>query len=154
MQVGLVQESVEDAQDMWALQKAGFAELLRKYQDVELNPACEPLERVQGRLMRTKGAAYFITAEGERVGAIFVRWQDDGWKKLGPLWVLPAWQGRGIAQQAIRLVEEIHGSRCWVLDTILQEQGNCHLYEKLGYRRTGGTRVVNERMTLVDYVKD
>jgi hypothetical protein len=25
----------------------------------------------------------------------------------------------------------------WILNTILQESGNCHLYEKIGYRKTG-----------------
>ena len=51
-------------------------------------------------------------------------------------------------------MEELHGADKWALDTILQEKGNCHLYEKLGYRQTGATHVVNERMTLVDYVKE
>lgn len=48
---------------------------------------------------------------------------------------------------------EIHRSSGWELDTILQEEGNCHLYEKLGYRATGATTIVNERMTLVLYRK-
>lgn len=46
-------------------------------------------------------------------------------------------QGRGIAQEAIRLCEEIHGKKVWKLETILQEKKNCHLYEKMGYRKTG-----------------
>ena len=41
----------------------------------------------------------------------------------------------------------------WRLDTIKQEKGNCHLYEKCGFIRTGGERIVNENMTLVDYEK-
>ncbi|MDY5807518.1 MAG: hypothetical protein SPM04_08260 [Lachnospira sp.] len=59
----------------------------------------------------------------------------------------------GIAQRAIELAEEIHGSSDWELVTILQEEGNCHLYEKMGYHQTGETVVVNERMTLVVYIK-
>ena len=61
---------------------------------------------------------------------------------------------RGYAQQAMQLAEEIHGSSGWELDTILQEKGNCHLYEKMGYKQTGETKVVNERMTLVFYHKE
>jgi len=72
---------------------------------------------------------------------------------LGPLHVLPDMRGKGIAQRAIGLVEEIHGSENWLLDTILQEAGNCHLYEKMGYRRIGISQIVNERMTLVLYKK-
>ena len=56
--------------------------------------------------------------------------------------------------EAIRLAEEIHGAANWELDTILQEKGNCYLYEKMGYRQTGKTEVVNDKMTLVFYKKD
>lgn len=31
----------------------------------------------------------------------------------------------------------------------MQEPEKCHLYEKMGYRRTGKTKQINERMTLV-----
>jgi len=72
---------------------------------------------------------------------------------LGPLHVLPDMRGKGIAQRAIGLVEEIHGSENWLLDTILQEAGNCHLYEKMGYRRLDKTETINDRMTLVFYEK-
>lgn len=41
----------------------------------------------------------------------------------------------------------------WRLDTIKQEKGNCHLYEKCDFVRTGEEIVVNKKMTLVKYVK-
>ena len=47
----------------------------------------------------------------------------------------------------------MHGNENWELDTILQESKNCHLYEKMGYRRTGKTEVINERLTLTFYEK-
>ena len=40
------------------------------------------------------------------------------------------------------------------LDTILQEKGNCCLYEKLGYHQTGKTEQINDKMTIVYYEKD
>ena len=40
------------------------------------------------------------------------------------------------------------------LETILQEKGNCYLYEKLGYHQTGKTEQINERMTIVFYEKE
>lgn len=154
MHVELVRATVADAQELWLMQKEGFAALLEKYQDFESNPAAESIDKTILRLQQPYRDFYFIVADGRNVGAIGVRTAPDGWKKLGPLWVLPAYQGRRIAQEAIRLVEELHGADKWALDTILQEKGNCHLYEKLGYRQTGATHVVNERMTLVDYVKE
>ena len=66
---------------------------------------------------------------------------------------MPEFQGKGIAQKAIRLCEEMHGNENWKLDTILQESKNCHLYEKMGYRQTGKTKVINERLTLTFYEK-
>ncbi|MBQ7865005.1 MAG: GNAT family N-acetyltransferase [Clostridia bacterium] len=154
MHIELMRATVADAQELWRMQKEGFAELLERYQDVDTNPACETLEKVIMRLEQSITMFYYILADGQKAGAIRIREVDDGWKKLGPLWVMPAWRGKGVAQQAIRLVEELHGADKWALDTILQEKGNCHLYEKLGYRQTGATHVVNERMTLVDYVKE
>ena len=35
----------------------------------------------------------------------------------------------------------------------MQEPKNCHLYEKMGYRQTGKTEVINERLTLTFYEK-
>lgn len=154
MNVTLQLAALADAEELWQMQVAGFADILERYQDVETNPASEGVEKTIMRLEQPRTAFYFILADGQKVGAIRVRELDDGWKKLGPLWVMPAWRGQGVAQRAIRLVEGIHGADQWMLDTILQEKGNCHLYEKMGYCQTGETHVVNTRMTLVDYVKE
>ena len=55
---------------------------------------------------------------------------------------------------AIKRMEEIHGSDNWELETILQEKGNCYLYEKMGYRATGKIEKINENMSLVYYRKE
>ena len=39
----------------------------------------------------------------------------------------------------------------WKLETILQEERNCHLYEKCGFKRFGEEHVVNDKMTLIMY---
>lgn len=57
-------------------------------------------------------------------------------------------------QQALLKIEEMHSEvERWFLDTILQEAGNCYLYEKIGYKRTGKIEKVNEKMTLIFYEK-
>ena len=38
--------------------------------------------------------------------------------------------------------------------TILQEKGNLHLYEKLGYRQTGKTEKISDLMDIVYYEKN
>ena len=73
---------------------------------------------------------------------------------ISAFFILPEFQNRGIAQLVITEIEaEYPYAERWELDTILQEGRNCHLYEKVGYQRTGESRIINERMTLVGYEK-
>lgn len=55
---------------------------------------------------------------------------------------------------ALHIAEKLHGDTNWELETILQEKGNCYLYEKMGYYTTGHTEKINDNMTLVFYKKD
>ncbi len=155
MKVELILADRSDAETIWRMQKKAFASLLEKYQDFETNPGNETLERVERRLAQKETFYYRIVLDEETVGAIRVYDPHDNAlrKRISPLFVLPEYRGRGIAQAAIREAERIHGDTHWNLETVLQEAGNCRLYEKMGYRQTGARRVVNERMTLVDYEK-
>lgn len=80
--------------------------------------------------------------------------QDGSRKRISPLFILPLYRNKGYAQAAMREAEKLHGIDNWSLDTILEERGNCYLYEKMGYRRTGGVKKINEKMTLVFYEKN
>lgn len=52
------------------------------------------------------------------------------------------------------MVEQIYDdAKSWNLGTILQEKGNCYLYEKIGYKKTGATKAINDKMTMVFYEK-
>jgi predicted acetyltransferase len=83
---------------------------------------------------------YFITAGGIKVGAIRVVDKKNGSRKrISPIWIMQDYRNKGYAQQAILEAEKIYGSDHWCLNTILQEKGNLHLYEKLGYHQTVGT---------------
>lgn len=155
MEVSLVRADVSHAGEIHAMQIEAFRELLEKYQDFTTNPGAESVEKVEARLKQDITYYYFICLGETKVGAVrVVDTKESGKnKRISPIFILPQFQGRGIAQEAIRLCEEAHGKEHWELDTILQEPGNCHLYEKMGYRRTGRTEVVNERLTLVFYEK-
>ena len=93
--------------------------------------------------------------DGEKaVGAIrIVDMKDGSTKRVSPIFIMKEHRGKGYAQAAMRAAEELHGAENWALDTILQEKGNCHLYEKMDYRRTGEEQVINERMTIIGYEK-
>ena len=131
-----------------------FSDLLEKYRDYDISPANEPMSRIMERLEQPFTYYYFIMDGDTAVGAVrVVDMKDSSPKRISPIFIMKEHRGKGFAKAAIRAVEELHGADNWALDTILQEEGNCRLYEKMGYRRTGDTQVINERMTLVFYEK-
>lgn len=156
MGILLIRISAQDAEKLWKMQIAAFQDLYAKYKDTETSPATEPFEKIVMRLEQPYTYYYYIKVEDSVVGAVRVvdTKEQNKCKRISPIFIMKEFRGRGYAQQAMRLAEEIHGSSNWELDTILQEKGNCHLYEKLGYRQTGEVKVVNERMTLVFYHKE
>lgn len=155
MEITLVRATIQDAENLWKMQIAAFQDLYSKYQDTETSPATETLEKTMTRLEQLYTYYYYIKVENTIVGAMRVIDHKEGkYKFFSPIFIMKEFRGRGYAQQAMKLAEEIHGSSGWELDTILQEKGNCHLYEKMGYKQTGETKVVNERMTLVFYHKE
>ena len=155
MKIELLRAGIDDAAELHAMQVESFQELFEKYQDFDTSPANESVEKVEARLKQDFTYFYFICIGMQKAGAIrIVDKKENGKnKRISPIFVLPEFQGQGIAQKAIRLCEKIHGKEGWELDTILQEPKNCHLYEKMGYRQTGKTEVINERLTLVFYEK-
>lgn len=155
MEIKLLRANVDDAKELHAMQIKSFRELLEKYQDFDTNPGNETVEKVEMRLKQDSTYFYFICIGLQKVGAIRIvdKKEYGSNKKISPIFILPEFQGQGIAQKAIRLCEKMHGNEDWKLDTILQEPKNCHLYEKMGYRQTGKTKVINDKLTLVFYKK-
>lgn len=145
----------EDIATVWKMQVEAFQELLDKYQDYDTSPGAEPVDKVLARFEQPWTTYFFIMANGEKAGVIRVVDKKDGSRKrISPIWIMPEFRNRGYAQQAILAAEKIYGSGHWCLDTILQEKGNLHLYEKLGYHRTGRVDKINDKMDIVYYEKD
>lgn len=144
-----------DMYTIWNMQIEAFSDLLEKYQDYEMSPGAETFEKVMARYEQPWTSYFFIVAEGENVGVIRVVDRKDGSRKrISPLWIMPEHRNKGYAQAAIKAVEQLYGSGHWCLDTIMQESGNLHLYEKMGYHQTGRIDKVNDRMDIVYYEKD
>lgn len=156
MEIKLIRADVKDAERLWEMQVEAFTETYNRYQDTETSPAAEPADRMIARLKQPFTYYYYIQADGAVAGAVRVvdRKEPGTPKRISPIFILPPYRDRGIAQKAMMEAERLHGHFNWELDTILQEKGNCHLYEKMGYHRTGKTTVINDRMTLVFYKKD
>ena len=154
MNIKLIRATIEDSKELWQMQVESFQLLLDKYQDYDTNPASEPIDKITNRLTQEETYYYFICMDEAKVGAIrVIDFKSDGNKRISPIFILPQYQNKGIAQIAMQLCEQLHGSENWELDTILQEEGNCYLYEKMGYHRTGKTVAINDKLTLVFYEK-
>ena len=155
MSVMLKPAAREDMKTIWNMQVTAFNDLLQKYQDYDISPAAESYETIMQKYEQPETTYYFIAADGVNVGVIRIVDQKDGSRKrISPMWIMAEYRNKGYAQQAIREAENIHGSDCWSLSTILQEKGNCYLYEKMGYHRTGKIEKINDRMDIVYYEKD
>lgn len=152
--MNLKRASIHDANVIWEMQVISFQSLLDKYQDFETSPANEDVELIHRRLEQPFTYYYFIYHNNEIAGAIrIVDKHDDSPKRISPIFILPEYRNLGLAQRAIEAVEVIHGSTNWMLNTILEEKGNCYLYEKLGYERFGELNRINDNLTLINYRK-
>ena len=156
MDIKLTKAKFEDLDTILQMQKEAFAELYAKYHDTETSPATENYEKILFRFKQPETTYYFITADNIKVGVLRVVDCKDGVtrKRISPIFIMPEYRNQGYAQQAIKEAERIHGKNHWKLDTILQEKGNCYLYEKLGYHQTGKTEQINDKMTIVFYEKE
>lgn len=156
MEVKLLRANLGDVKEIHVMQIKSFKKLLDKYKDFDTSPGNESVEKIEARLKQDFTFYYFICIGQQKVGAIRIvdHKENRRNKRISPIFILPEFQGKGIAQEAIRLCEKIHGKEKWELDTILQESRNCHLYEKMGYVQTGKTEVINEKLTLVFYLKE
>lgn len=153
--VNLIRVGCEKAELIRKMQVEAFAESYEKYQDTDTNPAAEPIEKVSARLNQPFTYYYLIQYGDEIAGAIRVvdKKVPEERKRISPIFVLKPYRNLGIAKKAIAEAERLHGSENWALETILEEPGLCHLYEKLGYRKTGKTEAISDRLTLVYYQK-
>ena len=156
MNIQLVRIEIDEANDLWEMQVKAFRDLYEKYQDTKTSPATESVDKILMRLNQPFTYYYYIKVDSTKVGAIRVvdKLEAGQAKRISPIFIMPEYRNKGFAQKAIQLAEEIHGFSKWELDTILQEKGNCYLYEKMGYYQTGKTEKINENLTLVFYKKD
>lgn len=151
----IVEFKESDIDIVFEIQQAAYKPLYEKYHDDNTNPYMESKEIVLQKYMRTGTKGYLFIENGEIVGVVRISlFPESKSGRVSALGVHPQYQGQGIAQQALLKIEEMHSEvERWFLDTILQETGNCHLYEKIGYKRTEKIEKVNDKMTLIFYEK-
>lgn len=147
----------DEVQQLYDMQIESFMPLYEKYHD-EMSPVNESFEKVKAKALGENRKFYFIVKDGARVGAINIgskSWDtEEACLYISPLFILPKYQNQGIGYVAIQKAFSMFpDAKVWKLDTILQESGNCHLYEKCGFVRVGDECIVNDKMTLINYEK-
>lgn len=151
--ISLRKASVDDANELLELQKEVFMPFLLRYEDYETSPATQTMDRFTRRF--DIGDYYKILFNDALIGSIYIHELDPGVMKLHIINILEEYQGRGIAQAVIKRIEAMYPQAYrWELETILSEPRNCYLYEKMGYVRFGENKVINDKLTLINYRKD
>ncbi|MDQ0116779.1 GNAT family N-acetyltransferase [Paenibacillus harenae] len=154
MEVSLCKADLKDVVTIHEMKVKAFKPLLEKYQDFKTSPANETVERIITQINQSFTDYFIINHLEVAVGGIRVVKKDNQIYSISPIFILPEYQGKGIAQRVFTMVERIYDdAKSWKLGTILQEKGNCYLYEKIGYKKTGTTKVINDKMTMVFYEK-
>lgn len=154
MKIKLHKASMLDCNKIHQIQVRAFKRLLDKYGDLSTNPGAEKVEQVERRFEQVNTDYYIIYGDDEMIGAIRIVKRQGNVCRLSPIFILPEFQGKGYAQQAIISVESLYPAVVvWQLDTIKEEPALCHLYEKMGYKPTGKEKSIQDHMTLVDYEK-
>jgi len=153
-EVKLVLARAGDAERIWQLKREAFLPLYEKYRDDATSPAKESLDKVIWQLQDERTAYYFISVGKQQIGAVRVVERKSAVFTISPIFLLPQYQNKGIGSIVInKLFQSYKGAVAWRLSTILQEERNCHFYEKLGFRKTGEKTEVQENMTIIGYEK-
>ena len=153
MTIEVVDFKISNLDQVFYIQRTAYQPLFEKYRDESTNPYMETRETVLRKYTRTGTKGYLILKDKTAVGAVRVA-LNDKYGRISALCVLPQFQGQGIAQTALLKIDCMHPEiEMWFFDTILEEAGNCRLYEKIEYRKTGKTEKINDKMTLVYYEK-
>ncbi|MEW8972122.1 MAG: bifunctional NUDIX hydrolase family protein/GNAT family N-acetyltransferase [Mesobacillus sp.] len=151
--ISLKKASIEDAEELLALQREVFMPLYKKYNDHETSPVTQTMERFTARFER--GTYFKILFEGELAGSVFVYEKSPGLMRLHIINILEKYHNKGIAQAVMKRLELMYPEAdAWELDTILAEERNCYLYEKMGYEQTGEAKVINKDLTIIRYRKE
>ncbi|WP_288887578.1 GNAT family N-acetyltransferase [uncultured Eubacterium sp.] len=151
----------DEVEQLHSLQVDSFMPLYEKYHD-DLSPAIESVGRVREKVNDENRTFYFIVKDGARVGGVCTSYgrvnNDNGFTidknvvYISPIFVHPKYQNLHIGQVAIKkLFDMYNGVKIWKLWTILEEESNCHFYEKCGFVKTGEVQKIKDDMSLVEY---
>lgn len=154
LNVKIRKANYQDLELLHNIQIESFKSVLEKYRDYDISPGNESIDQIRKKYNQDFTTYWLIQTDEKVVGGVRVISGTNNRYRISPIFVLPDEHGKGIAQETFRLLEEFYSdAKLWILDTILEEEGNCYLYEKLGYKKTRKLEKVKDGMTIVYYEK-
>ncbi|MBZ9689691.1 GNAT family N-acetyltransferase [Clostridium estertheticum] len=83
---------------------------------------------------------YKIMLDNKIIGFFWLHGDDSKFYELEDLCIHPEYHNKGFGFKSMKLMEELHPHiKKWVLGTPYYSVRNQHLYEKIGYKKTGQT---------------
>lgn len=140
-----------EIETLLVIQKDAFKEDLKRYQDFESSPATESYERLERKVNLFHH--YTIYIENQVAGGLDIR--DLGEHiRLNRIFLHSDYHNQGYGKEIMKIIEEMYPHiKKWSLDTPKDHIKNRYFYESLGYVFIGEHQI-NDRLTLVDYVKE
>ena len=153
MNIKLIKANLNDSEELLKIQKICFAPHLERYQDFETNPSMVSVDDIKWQIQNEN--FYKIIYYNTWVGSLNIQKLDEMENyKLHIINILPEYQGKGIGQISIKMAEDIFpNAKSWILETLEDMPVNRHVYEKVGYKFTGKSEIINDKLTLVFYEK-
>jgi GNAT superfamily N-acetyltransferase len=143
--------SVEEAEEILALQKLAYQSEAAIYDDYTIPPLTQTLEEI--RVDFEKQVFFKVSADGRIVGSVRA-YEQGGTCFVGKLIVHPDFQNRGIGTKLLNGVEETFGdAQRFELFTGSRSEKNLYLYQKQGYK-TFKSEELSDKVSLVFMEKD
>lgn len=154
MDTQLIKATTSDADAMLIMQIESFTPHFQRYMDVETSPVNESLEKMIYRISYEKGCYFKIMVDNIHAGCVWVHEVAPKLFRIGIIYISPEFQCKGLGQKALTIVESLFPeAESWELDCPSDMAINRKCYEKVGYRFTGVSRKINDKLTLVSYRK-
>lgn len=155
MNIQLIKATTSDAEAMQKMQIESFTPHFQHYKDVAKSPVNESLEKMLYRINYEKGSYFKIIVDNIHAGCVWVCIDEPKLYRIGIMYISPEFQCKGVGQKTLAIAESLFPeAESWELDCPADLPLNRHCYEKVGYRLTEETKIINDELTLVFYRKD
>jgi GNAT superfamily N-acetyltransferase len=155
VKIELIKAKASDAEVMLEMQKKCFKIHFERYHDVDTSPVNESIEKMLLKINYESGGYFKIIVDNIHGGCVRVYEKSPKLYRIGIIYVLPEFQNKGIGQKALALAENLFPeAEAWELDCPADLTLIRKCYEKAGYSLTGKIEIINDKLTLVYYIKE